>query len=409
MAQQGVKCVHVGMLAAALAVIYVCATFKHDIFSHYPATLAPCHTTVVTKNYQDTNSTAPYETFYNEIKCITERCNAACSFPLLDNYHERCGYFAESTSWENIEGKFPKAVMSAHMCKVPPVTSAPQRLQDFIKKRKITSIVSFGDSQAVRYNNALLSLFKQASYKCQLKKAEKTGFNIQLDYYTRDSGFLSNAIVERTCSSCNSNLHICSDTTNGHKIAIEYLSHSLTSAKPIVLKRSVCQKSKIHHPLCLNLTPPEYLFKYYLNKSQNYPELLLIFSTFGHDRDQPLAKAYDGIKYLMNMTRLHVPQSSDVIWYNAPPWHAKNLEKWSTSEGQGYNANQKVQAENHFLSRLVNDHRASGRSPRIHSFFDLYHMQEQLKQKWAQDHIHSVPAWYNFVMGYTAAMLPSLL
>ena len=220
--------------------------------------------------YQGTSSTVPYNSFYNEIKCImiTERSNITCSFPLLAEHHKRCGHFAESTSWENIELGYPKAIMSAHMCKVPLVTSAPQRLQDFINKSNITSIVLFGDSQGSRYYNALIAIFKEASFKCKLKKSEPSGFSIHLDYYTKDSGVLSNA-VNRTCTSCNSKLHICSDT-NGHKVAIEYLSLVLYSAKPIQLNHRVCQQSTKRHPLCLNISQTEYVFKYYLNSNGNY-------------------------------------------------------------------------------------------------------------------------------------------
>ena len=36
-----------------------------------------------------------------------------------------------------------------------------------------------------------------------------------------------------------------------------------------------CQPNEIHHPLCLNTTPTEYVFKYYFNWHQKYPQLLL--------------------------------------------------------------------------------------------------------------------------------------
>ena len=253
-----------------------------------------------------------------------------------------------------------------------------------------------------------MTIFSQASFKCKLKKWETRGFNITLDYYTKDSGFVSLVTVHRTCTSCSSKLNVCSGT-DGRVVSLEYLSLMVTSTQPMQLNDRFCQQSKIDHTSCLNLTQPEYVFKYYLNRRQNYPQLLLIFSSFAHDNGRPLEKVYNNMKYLMNVTTSYVPQLSDVIWYDSSPWYANKHFHWYTPEGQGYNPNEKIRAENAFLSRLVSEHRTSWGKPRIHSFFDLYHMQEQLRQKWYEDHIHSIEAWYRYVMGYTAAMLPSLL
>ena len=170
-----------------------------------------------------------------------------------------------------------------------------------------------------------------------------------------------------------------------------------------------CQLSKIDHTLCLNITQPEYAFKYYLNRPRTYPQLLLIFSVFTHDNRLPLEKVYDNMKYLLNVMTSYVPHQSDVIWYDSPPFYADKVFYWGTPVGMGYSPNNKIRTENGFLSRLVNEHRMSGRSPRIHSFFDLYHMREQLRGNWSADHVHAVPDWYSYVMGYTTAMLPSLL
>ena len=230
--------------------------------------------------------------------------------------------------WEkNTEG-YPKAVMLADICKVPPVTSAPQRLHDFIKQRNITSIVSFGDSQGHKSYNAFIDIFLHASFKCKQVKREIRGFDIQLDYYTKYSGVLSNATITRTCASCTSTLHLCSDT-HGRVVSVEYLSRTITSTQPMLFNHRFCQLSKTDHTLCLNTIQPEYAFKYYLNRPRTYPQLLLIFSAFTHDNKLPLEKVCDNMKHLLNVMTSYVPHQSDVIWYDSPPFYADKVFHWA--------------------------------------------------------------------------------
>ena len=149
-----------------------------------------------------------------------------------------------------------------------------------------------------------------------------------------------------------------------------------------------------------------------MNRTREYPQLFLIFPTFAHNTNTPLAEVYSGLINLLNVITTNVPATSSVILYSAPPNHAKKfLEKslkWRTSEGAGYNPNDKMQAMNYFLSKLLLSHYESGKSPPIYSFFDLYHMQEQQVEAWDRDNVHSLPHWYKYVVGYTAAMLPSV-
>ena len=133
--------VHFVGLSAVVTIVNICISrLSSSSVSHLPTKLVlsnisrPIPVSQHSKHCLDTRS----EAIYDEIKCIAEHSDAPCTFPLLADYH---GHFAESTSWEKITEGYPKAVMSADICKVPPVTSAPQRLHDFIKKRNITSIV----------------------------------------------------------------------------------------------------------------------------------------------------------------------------------------------------------------------------------------------------------------------------
>ena len=222
-----------------------------------------------------------------------------------------------------------------------PVTSAPQHLENYITQQNITSIAVFGDSQGQRYGKALIEIFYRASFLCYPEKKEPTGYHIHLDYYTKGTGFPTNATVSRACHGCNSFLQICS-SDKGHKVDVEYISMMLTSQETLPLRHPACKQNK-YHPLCQNITQPEFVFKYYLNRTKHYPQLLMIFSAFAHDREKPLEEVYDGLINLLKLITTYAPPTSTVIWYAAPPWHTKNHTNWFTSEGEGYNPNDKMQ------------------------------------------------------------------
>ena len=182
------------------------------------------------------------------------------------------------------------------------MTMASQSLREYLLGRNITSIVTFGDSQGLRYSAAFREIFKAAGFNCKQVKAEPSGFQTSLDYYTKGTGFTTHAKVQRTCTSCVSNLHICSDTkhTERRRVAVEYISMQMTSQKPINLSHPDCQKNETFHPLCLNLTQQEYVLKYYIKRQHHpFPQLMLLFSAIPHHQWKPLAAVYDGYVALL--------------------------------------------------------------------------------------------------------------
>ena len=225
--------------------------------SRNPQTLSINHSAawaITSVNHKDKSS--PSQAYYDEIQCTTEHSNDTCSFPLLTEHQERCGYFAKTTSWQHLDAAYPNPSMTVNTCKVPPVTMAPQSLCEYILGRNITSIITFGDCQGVRYTAAFRRIFKLAGFNCTQVKTEPNGFQTSLDYYTKGTGFTTRAKVDRTCTSCVSNLQICSDTkyTKRHTVAVEYISMMMTSQRSINLSHPDCQKNDTFHPLCLNLT-----------------------------------------------------------------------------------------------------------------------------------------------------------
>ncbi len=343
--------------------------------------------------------------WYDAVACLSERSEAQCSFPLLTDYHRRCGRFPGLTDWTNASAGFPKARLIAQLCHLPDVTSAPSSLRKYVAQNNISSIAIFGDSQGARSARAFFSLVEAAGFRCKVLKKEPSGNKIRLQYYTDGSMFTPNDAIHRTCISCNSELRFCSNS-GGRKLSVEYLSMVMSATTPL---GGHCNDTS--HPICEKATQQEYVLKHYLRRPGNtYPQLLLFFSTFGHDTNKPLSECYDGVRYLYDLMTRYIPAASTVIWYVAPAWHATKFKdsKWFTSEGFGYNPNDKLQAQNEFLAQLQLEHQMSNKSPPMFSFFNLYHMDEQLRGKWASDHIHYNPSWYAYVIRYTATLLPSL-
>jgi hypothetical protein len=355
-----------------------------------------------------TDTMIPYAPFYKHISCLTEKSYKPCGFPLLTDYFKRCGYFAESTNWRYAKKGYPKATMTAEICKVPPVTSEIENLRRYITERNISSILTVGDSHAYRSHKALIRLFGNALFQCTMLKQEPSGKQISLEYYTRGTGFKTNATAGRICASCDSCLHVCTDT-DGRNVSVEYISMDMGSRKQIRLSGSECQQNP-KHPLCLNLTQQEYVFKHYLKRNEVYPELLLIFSVFAHTVFTPLQKAFDAIRGKWQLITDSVPESSDIIWYGGTPYNIMNLNQTTeprTPEGIGLPVNNKMQILNHFLASVITNHFAEGGRP-VYTFYDMYHMQARMKEAWKLDNTHFKPVWYQYVIAYTSSMLNSL-
>lgn len=209
------------------------------------------------------------------------------------------------------------------ICSLPPVASAPDRLREYIDSRNISGIVVFGDSQGKLYRKSFMEFLKSAGYDCNtLIKSEPPGERIHLNYYTGDSMFTPNDTVHRTCRTCNSALRMCKGP-DGRQFPVEYLSMLMATSTPL---GGHCNDSS--HPLCGQTSQQEYVLKHYLGRDYPYPQLLLLFSTFAHDKDTPLRKAYDGITYLHGLIKRYVPATSTVIWYNAPGYHELKHRQW---------------------------------------------------------------------------------
>ena len=122
-----VKIQHLAGLTAAAVVMLYTFNSLHHMYLRIPN--GKYHN-LTTKHATETRNADFLQIFYDDIKCIKGQSQEMCNFPLLMEYQKRCGYFAELTSWQNLSKGFPKAAMSAHMCKVPAIAAAPKQLSD---------------------------------------------------------------------------------------------------------------------------------------------------------------------------------------------------------------------------------------------------------------------------------------
>jgi hypothetical protein len=264
-----------------------------------------------------------------------------------------------------------------------------------------------GDSQASRMNKALIEeLFSRASYNCTLIKKEPRGKKISLEYYTKGSGFETRATAGRICSTCDSILYVCVGPS-GKPVKVEYLSMDMGARKPIHLNGSECLNNP-EHPLCQDITQQEYVFRHYLKQNRVYPQLVMVLSVFAHTVFTPIREAFDAIQDKVQLITDAVPESSHIIWFGGTPYNVMNsVNEPKTPEGIGLPVNKKMQVLNHFLATVLRKHMEGG-GRAVYPFFDLYHMQAQMKEAWKRDGNHFQPVWYQYVMAYTAAMLHSL-
>ena len=390
---------------------------------------------------------------YDEIQCLTlqkVQSNKFCSFSMLNDYHRMCARFAGLTWWQNDTEKSggwvgSKAVLKTTMCQLKSLDKAPQALFTYITNRNITRIAVFGDSQGVRYSTALVALFEEAAFKCKLIAQEPQGTSrkdVYGSFYTRawNTWQITTPVKRRCANSCPSTHHTCSHP-KGHKVRLEYLSMELTTQTEITL----CTSNKTFQG-CANMTQEEFIFKRYFQKK--YPQLIMFFTTFLHDKFRTLNNIHRGLVHLLQQISSNAPPSSSIIWYSTTPYHVKNALKKSITRMRKIKTlnhfvpNEKVRVENDIFSKLLQQQLATGHTqakshtrvkghtkligpaevtshskvtdlstkPRMYSFFDLYHIQEELMERWSDgdDVCHSQPYWYNIIIGYTATLLPTL-
>jgi len=194
--------------------------------------------------------------------------------------------------------------------------------------------------------------------------------------------------------------------TEQHRFSFEYISLVMFS-NTTMLNKTFCSKHR-NLSVCQHESQPEFVFRYYLKNA--YPDLLLMFTTFGHDVRVPFADEGRLLSSLLHLIHDTLPTSSQAVWLTTTaPKLRKFPEYYDDIIAEKHlNREQKTEMLNHYFYEIFTAFRPTGPGPQQHSFLDLMQMGRKKEQKWAHDRIHFHPQFYQGVMAHLINFLPSL-
>ena len=204
---------------------------------------------------------------------------------------------------------------------------------------------------------ALKFMFDSIGFSCKLIKKEKDSYLPGKGYFVDSTNIKTNAIVmsKRSCHGCRSTLHRCVSKDSKASIDIEYISMMMTANDSIVANETYCMEHT-NDAVCKVLTQQEFLFKIYLKN--HYPDILLIYTTFAHDRDATLTSVNLAVEQVMTLLQEVLPTNSKTIWLTTPALNEGKItsvvKKRKTKEGWTYS--QKINALNWILFNCLKQH-----------------------------------------------------
>jgi hypothetical protein len=224
-------------------------------------------------------------------------------------------------------------------------------------------------------------------------------------YYLQGTALTSNTLVvaSRTCHSCLSQLTRCTISTNATPavLEVEYISMMMVANASIVANSTYCRaESTKHNLLCSITTQQEFLFKLYFKN--RYPDLMLIFGTFGHDRKKSFEYVDKALRHTIEVIDETGTANTSVIWFTTASVYAKKLKKVNKkcTYENGMTIHEKIEALNHVLHNALNNRVEASTNPQMFGFWDLFYMSKDIGKFWAEDHVHYLPHWYKYVIGY---------
>ena len=331
-----------------------------------------------------------------------------CSLNLIQNYLKTCGYFPSKGLWNNEITHYDPG-----FCTLPRSEHFHHHMSHSLVSNNISRILIIGDSNGARYSNALQSGLQNIGYQCKVVKSEQMGFFPDKKYYLRDMGLDPSVLEmkERTCQSCTSKKIECvpkNSHGNLKRLIMEYVSMMVITTDSIVPNKSYCATN--WHPVCNISTQQEFLFRAYLK--DNYPQLIVIASTFAHDWDKSFDFVWNGLEDIVDLVEDTAPSNTQVVWLpmtaiNMPIYVNKIVDQPQFLKiYEGFNYEDRVHALNHLLYHVVGKHFTQSKEKVLwYPFFDLYRMSKQKQSQLAKDGVHFKPKWYNYIIGYLFAMI----
>ena len=333
-----------------------------------------------------------------------------CSLMSIKRDMMESAYFPTGGTWRNIDQGYPCASYSPRSCSLPAATISSSLTIAYTEHTKPHHILLMGDSMGHGYYKALVMLFEAAGYSCKTIKQETDSYVPKKQYYVQGTNIDSEAIVtaERTCHSCLSTLQTCYSFRANHQIDLEYISMIVLSNAGILPNKTYCQL-KSTDPVCSVATQQDFLFQIYLR--DRFPDLLLVFTTFAHDRMRnSTAEVKTGIRYLFNILRETSKNKGTILVFPGPKMNlAKSppYEKDLTFTEKGLDSNGMISALNQVLYEAMMEEKIVHNATNMYGFLDLFSMSDHddLTREWSTDHVHFKTPWYQIVMAYVMEVL----
>ncbi|KAK2185966.1 hypothetical protein NP493_215g00022 [Ridgeia piscesae] len=235
-----------------------------------------------------------------------------------------------------------------------------------------------------------------------------------IDYFTKDTNLNPYDIVihNRDCRGCTSCLVLCeanniTGSRQNSRLQLEYVAMEffmdteVTTVRnrwlkncPRVNGASFCRQSDSHQ---------EFIFREYLH--DNYPDVVLLFSS-SHDKTRhDLAMIVQNIYNLKSLIKQFLPATTRVFWFSSI---GENLDKkpssWRRARFDGnFTMDEQIQRINKALFNVLLPELRQDHST-ISTFFDLFAMSREVLH-WSQDGVHLINTWYDTVISNWLQML----
>ena len=323
-----------------------------------------------------------------------------CSFDVIREYCVKHNYFPTGGHWVN--DKHEDEVFVPDICRFTEPAIKADKVHNCLKRREVKRMLFLGDSNGIRYFEAMVRLLNQ-TFSCKIEKEHRSpDYMPDVTYFTSGTRLNATDIVVhyRDCRQCYETLVACTATKKqgvGFTIKLEFLAMEYFLDTEVTTVRTKKQnnigRAGWHH----STSTQEFIFSEYLKK-QPYPDVILLFSS-NHDKARNvLEKMRADMEYLKSLINLYVPRTTEVFWFSILSEYNERKPKTYRNRKyeRKYPANEYIQLTNrHLFDVLLSE--LSKRDSVIKPFFDIYSMSYGVLH-WSTDGIHRVRHWYRAIM-----------
>ena len=289
---------------------------------------------------------------YKHDEGLLDKRKIQCSYEAIRDYIRTHDFFPQEGTW--IMSNNTPVDLTPTMCYFQNEIMSENLIQ-CIKKKQFYSFLILGDSNGMKYAQALIHLLSQR-HKTTVKtiRQERTrSFTPDIQYFKKGSRIEGESfrIHDRDCSGCKSFLKEC--RMEGIIIRVEYIAMEFTLDTEVTTRVNFKPQGP---PECLpgrqcfqSTTYQEMIFREYL--TDQYPDVLMIFQN-SHDRmRKPLAVFDAEMQYFVKLLENLVPENSTVVWLSEMDEYVPKKHKfWAnlTIEG-GYSNSEHIRKINQIM------------------------------------------------------------